>query len=157
MAEFVPIMTQAEFDAAISERLKRERETIAKKYSDYEDLKNKVSSHEQQIGTMTKAADEAAQKYAGYDKTLADLQAKVKGYETASVKTRIAHETGLPYELAERLCGEDEDAIRKDAEALSKLVRGQTHKAPPLRDTEPGGDSKKSAMRAFSAQLVGEE
>ena len=125
MAEFTPITTQAEFDAAIGERLKRERETLSKKYGDYEDLKNKVADYEKQIGQMSKAAKESAEKYAGYDKTLAELQAKVKDYETDSVKTRIAHETGLPYELAGRLTGEDEAAIRKDAEALSKLLGGQ--------------------------------
>ena len=157
MEEFKPITTQAEFDAAIGERLKRERETLSKKYGDYDDLKTKVADYEKQIAQLTRAAEDAAKKYAGYDKDLADLQAKVKGYETDSVKTRIAHEAGLPYELAARLTGEDEAAIRKDAEALAKLLGGQTRKAPPLRDTEPAGDGKKAAMRAFSAQLVGDE
>ena len=83
MAEFTPITTQEQFDSAIGERLKRERETIAKKYGDYDELKNKVADYEKQIGQMNKAADDAAKKYAGYDKDLADLQDKVKGYETA--------------------------------------------------------------------------
>ena len=157
MEEFKPITTQAEFDTAIGERLKRERETLAKKYGDYDDLKTKVGDYEKQIAQMSKAAKESAEKYAGYDKNLAELQAKVKGYETDSVKTRIAHETGLPYELAGRLTGEDEAAIRKDAEALSKLLGGQKHKAPPLRDSEPAGDGKAAAMRAFGAQLLADE
>lgn len=158
MEEFKPITTQDEFDAVIGERLKHEREALAEKYGDYDDLKNKVADYEQQISQMTLAAEDSAKKYAGYEKDLADLQAKVKGYETASVKTRIAHETGLPYELAERLRGEEEADIRKDAEALAKMVGGQTRKAaPPLRDTEPAGDGKKAAMRAFSAQLAGNE
>ena len=147
MADFTPITTQDQFDAAIGERLKRERETLAKKYSDYEDLKTKVADYEKQIGQLTRDAAGAAKKYAGYDKDLADLQAKVKGYETDSVKTRIAHETGLPYELAGRLTGEDEAAIRKDAEALSKLLGGQPHKAPPLRSTEPTPASGVEAAR----------
>lgn len=157
MEEFKSITTQAEFDAAIGERLKRERETLAKKYGDYDDLKTKVGDYEKQIAQMSKAAKESAEKYAGYDKNLAELQAKVKGYETDSVKTRIAHETGLPYELAGRLTGEDEAAIRKDAEALSKLLGGQKHKTPPLRDSEPAGDGKAAAMRAFGAQLLADE
>ena len=147
MAEFTSITTQDEFDAAIGERLKRERETIAKKYSDYDTLKNKVDDYEKQIAQLTREAAESAQKYAGYDKSLADLQAKIKGYETDSVKTRIAHETGLPYELAGRLNGEDEAAIRKDAEALSKLLGGQPHKAPPLRSTEQNTASGADAAR----------
>ena len=51
----------------------------------------------------------------------------------------------------------DEAAIRKDAEALSKLLGGQKHKTPPLRDSEPAGDGKAAAMRAFGAQLLADE
>lgn len=155
MADFTPITTQAEFDTAIGERLKRERESFGKKYGDYDELKNKVASYEQQISQMTEAASKAAQKYAGFDQQLADMQAKIKGYETASVKTRIAHETSLPYELAGRLSGEDEDAIRKDAEALSKLLGGQRQpRTPPLRDTEPTEkDEKKAALKSLLTKI----
>ena len=147
MAEFTPITTQEQFDAAIGERLKREREALAKKYGDYDELRAKTADQEKQIGELTRSLTESSEKYAGYDKTLAELQAKLKGYETDSVKTRIAHETGLPYELAGRLTGEDEAAIRKDAEALSKLLGGQPHKAPPLRSTEPTPASGVEAAR----------
>ena len=74
-----------------------------------------------------------------------------RGCKSASVKTRIAHEFGIPYELASRLSGEDEDAIRKDAETLSQLIGQQVrHKAPPLRSTEPlnlEGDATKAALK----------
>ena len=91
MEEFKPITTQAEFDAAIGDRLKRERETLAKKYGDYDDLKTKVGDYEKQIAQMSKAAKESAEKYAGYDKNLAELQVKVKGYEIgrASCRERV--------------------------------------------------------------------
>lgn len=150
MAEFTPITTQAEFDAAIGERLKRERETLAKKYGDYDDLKTKVADYEKQIATLTQAAKDAAEKHAGSDKELADLRAKVKGYETDSVKTRIAHETGLPYELAQRLSGDDEAAIRKDAEALAKLWGGAgASTATPMKDTEPSAaDNRRAGLKA---------
>ena len=49
MAEFTPINTQEEFDAAIGARLKRERDTITAKYADYDDLKGKVASLETQV------------------------------------------------------------------------------------------------------------
>ena len=153
--EFTAITTQEQFDAAIGARLQRERETLAKKHGDYDDLKTKVADYEKQIGEMSKNAEEASKKYAGYDKTLAELQSKVKGYESASVKTRIAHEVGLPYELAGRLSGDDENTIRKDAETLSKLLGNQTHQAPPLRSTEPDGlDNKTAALRSLTNQLT---
>lgn len=157
MSEFTPITTQEAFDAAISDRIKRERETMARKYGDYDDLKSRAAEYEKQIGDLTKAAEDNAKKYAGFDKTLAELNAKVKSYESGSVKTRIAHELGLPYELAGRLSGETEDDIRKDAAALSKALAatkpGPT--VPPLRSTEPaGGDSKRAALRTLTNQLT---
>lgn len=158
MADFTPITTQEQLDAVIGDRLKRERETVSKRYGDYDTLKEKVTDYEKQIGDLTRAAEDAAKKYAGYDQQLADLQAKVKGYETASVKTRIAHETGLPYELAGRLTGEREEDIRKDAEGLAKLLGGGSGRsAPPRKDSEPAGNDKRAALRALSAQLAGED
>lgn len=154
MAEFVPITTQEQLDALIGDRIKRERETITKKYGDYDDLKMKVTDYEKQIGDLSKTIEDSGKKYAGYDKTLADLTATVKGYETSSVKMRIAHEAGIPYELASRLSGETEDDIRKDAETLSKLV-GKQNTAPPLRSNEPeGGDQKTAALRALAQNLT---
>lgn len=152
MAEFTPITTQEQFDAAIGERIRRERDTLAKKYGDYDDLKTKVSDYEKQIGDLSKSIADSEKKYAGYDSTLSELQAKVKGYETSSVKMRIAHEIGIPYELAGRLTGENEADIRKDAESLSKLVSKPA--APPLRTTEPAGDGKAAALRALTSQLT---
>lgn len=155
MAEFTPITTQEQFDAAIGERLKREREASAKKYGDYDELRRKAAEQEKQIGDLTRTIAESEAKYAGYDKTLAEAQEKIKGYETDSVKTRIALEAGLPYAMAARLAGESEEEIRKDAASLAKLMGGAHTEAPPLRSTEPGGgNSKRDALRALNAQLT---
>ncbi|NLS85764.1 MAG: phage scaffold protein, partial [Ruminococcaceae bacterium] len=105
MAEFTPITTQEQFDAAIGDRIKREHETIAKKYADYDDIKTKNAAYETQVGELSQSMKDTAAKYAGYDKTLADLQGKVAGYEKGSLKLRIANESGIPYELAQRLTG----------------------------------------------------
>ena len=48
----------------------------------------------------------------------------------------------------------DEDAIRKDAQSLAKLLKPQTPKSPP-RSTEPaGGSSRRDALRAFTNNLM---
>lgn len=153
--EFNPITTQEQLDAVIGERIKREKETLAKKYGDYDSLKTKVADYEKQIGDMSKAAEEAGKKYAGYDKVVADLQKQIKGYESSSVKTRIAHETGLPYELAGRLSGDTEDDIRRDAESLLKVM-GSQRQAPPLASTEMGVDidTNRAAMKGMLAGLM---
>lgn len=159
MSEFKPINTQEEFDAAIGERIRREKETAARKYADYDDLKSKAATYESTIADMTKAAEDAAKKYADFDKQLADRDEKIKGYETASVKTRIAHELNIPYELAARLSGDTEDDIRADAESLSKII-GKTYPRAPGKSTEPAGSGatdSKAALRELASKLTNNE
>ena len=98
MSEFTPITTQEQFDAAIGERLKRERESLAKKYGDYDALKQKTDDYERQIAEYSKSLEAAKQAASAHDQVVTELNAKLKGYESASVKTRIAHEFGIPYE-----------------------------------------------------------
>ena len=155
MADFNPITTQEEFDAAIGERIKRERESMAKKYGDYDDLKKRVADQETQIGTLTKERDDNAKKYAEYDKTVADLQAQVKGYETSSVKMRIAHETGIPYEMASRLSGETEEDIRKDAAMLARFVTKGKYIGPMKGDGHDGESAERASMRQMLQNLKG--
>ena len=153
MADFTPITTQEEFNTAIGDRLKREKETLTQKYSDYDDLKKKATDYEKQIRDLNKAIEDSEKKYADYDKNLADLQAKVSEYESSSVKTRIAHETGIPYELAGRLSGKTEDEIRKDAENLSKFI--STQRTAPLKSTEtPPEDPKRAALKTLVKNLT---
>lgn len=155
MAEFTPITTQEQFDAAIGERIKRERETIAKKYDGFDDMKSKITDYENKIGLLSQSMKDDAKKYEGYDETLSGLKTQVKSYETSSVKMRIAHETGIPFELATKLCGETEDDIRKDAETLAKFVGKQSTPTAPLKSSEPADvDSKTAALRALTEQLV---
>ena len=110
---FEAITTQEQLDAVIKDRLEREREKFSgyedykKKAGDYDELKKKADGYETTIAEYKKAVD-GDDKNPGYKKQLEDLQGKVKGYETNSVKMRIAHENGIPYELAERLSGEDD-------------------------------------------------
>lgn len=155
MADFKPITTQEEFDAAIGDRIKRERESMAKKYGDYDDLKKRVADQETQIGTLTKERDDNAKKYAGYDKTVADLQAQVKGYEASSVKMRIAHETGIPYEMATRLSGETEEDIRKDAAILARFVTKGKYTGPLKGDGPDGESAERASMRQMLQNLKG--
>lgn len=152
MSEFAPITTQEEFDTAIGERLRRERESISKQYSDYDDLKAKVKGYEEQIDTLNQSMKDSAEKYAGYDKTLAELQAQVKNYETSSVKMRIAHETGLPWELAERLAGETEEDIRKDAESMTKIIK-PSPSTPRQKSSEPGAPAADPIESAYKRML----
>ena len=155
MAEFTPITTQEEFDAAIKDRLTRDREAQAKKtaekYADYEDLKTKNADYEKQLASYAEQLKGAEEK----DKKIAELEGSVKKYETSALKARIAHETGLDYSLAARLSGESEDEIRADAKSLSDTIGKMKTPAAPARSTEPAGSagSQKAGYAALLSSL----
>lgn len=154
MADFTPITTQEAFDAALTDRLKREREKY-EGYTSPKDLEKLKADYDKQIAYLNKAMEDQTKKYADYDKNLAERDARIKGYETASVKTRIAHELGLPYGAADYLKGDDEKSIKESAEAVKKLF-GNQHRSPaaPEASTEtPAGDSKKEALRTVLQKM----
>ena len=154
MNEFTPVTTQEQLDQIISERLKRERESTSKKYADYDALKSANADYEKQIASLGKSLDEATKQISSFEQERAELTSKISAYETSSVKMRIAREMNIPYELADRLSGDTEDAIREDAKALSQFVTAKKS-APPLRDTEPA-DSKNAVYTQLLNGLKGE-
>ena len=146
MSEFKPIETQEQLDAIITDRVRRAQESVRREYADYDGLKKQAESFETDRATWAKTQQELEQ-------TIAQQRGTIARYESDALKRRIADEVGLPAAMAGRLTGEDEAALRKDAEALLPLLR--THQAPPLRDPEakPTGDDK---YRRMLAGLKGE-
>lgn len=150
-----PITTSEQLDSIVSERtnsiVQARLEREAKKYASYtspEDLKAMKEKYDKQIGDLNGALSTANEKAAKYDADIAERDAKIKGYETASVKTRIAREAGLPAELADRLSGADEAAMRADAENLAKLLKSQQAPAPMYKPSGEGAnDGKDAALR----------
>lgn len=97
--------------------------------------------------------NEALKPYADYD----DQRARADAAEAKLLRHRIAHEFGLPFDLAERLQGKDEAELRADAKTLSGMIRKRTP-ASPMASTEPSkGDAKKSAFRSLANSLIGNE
>lgn len=123
MSEFKPITTQEEFDKRIVERLEQKERAVKKSYEGYlskEEVEKLKSDHQTQIDALNTSNDE--------------YKRKIAKYETDSVKTRIAIETGLPLELTERLKGTTEDEIREDAKNLCKFTNKK--KTAPLGTEE---------------------
>ena len=120
---FKPIETQEELNNIIKDRLKRERESTEKRFEGY----ISPEEHAKALAESNKAFDDYKKAHEGDEALIKDLTAKNKSYETASLKSRIAHEVGLSYEWIGRISGDDEKSIRADAESLKKLVgTGQT-------------------------------
>lgn len=133
MADFKPIETQEAFDAAVAD--------VKKQYEGW------LSPEDYNAKTSDLAKQLEANKT-----TIADLTAKAKAYESGALKMRIAHENGIPYELASKLSGETEEEIKKDAETLAKFVKNQ--QPQPLANTEHGHtNGKDAAYKSLLADL----
>jgi len=137
MAEFTSFTTQEQFDQMISARLERERDSIRKEYQDYDQIKASNTA----LQTQLEAANTKAK---GFEDQITQLNGQIKGYKTESLKASAALAAGLPYEMRTRLSGETEEEIKKDAEALAKLMGGR-QPAPPLADPEPTPPEDKDA------------
>lgn len=158
MSEFVAITTQEEFDARISERLKRERESVTKRVEEQFSGHISKEEHEKALAVLQGQIDEAAAKVKTGTQTIEALEAKVQKYESDSVKTRIAQEYQLPYGMAERLNGDNEEAIRKDAEALHKML-GVVKANAPAAMSEPtsGAGSEEAAYKSLLQSMRTQE
>lgn len=135
MSEFKAIESQEELDRIIQDRLTRQKESLEKQYSDYEEIKTRNADLEKQVGTLQSTIEESKTSAADYDKQVQELNSKVAGYETANLRTKIALQYGLPYDMAERLVGENEESLKADAERLVPFISKQKQ-VPPLKNTE---------------------
>lgn len=133
MAEFTPIETQEDFDAAIQTRLQR----VENKYKGYLSPEQVEEKYKDYL-----SPEQVNEKYKDYltpDKA-AELNNKVKEYETSSAKMRIAAEKGLPIDLADRLQGDDEESLRADADKLASYAKPQP---APQFEPEPAKETNK--------------
>lgn len=160
---FTPITlnSQEDVDHFMADRLARARragaEEEAKKYTEFAGYKAKAEKYDADISAKDQRITELEGEKNTSAAKITELEGKIREYETNSVKMRIARETGLPAELAERLSGTDEAAMRADAEALAKLIKGQ-NVAPMYKPGGEGGtDAKESALRDLLKKLKNEE
>lgn len=150
MSEFKTIETQEELDRIIQDRLARERD----KYKDYDQIKTRNAELETENNTLKSTIEKSSNDAKTHEQTVADLNAKIAGYETSSMRTRIALQNGLPLDLADRLVGDDEESIKADAERLAGFVKPNKPIVPPLRSQEPPlGDDEDADLKEMLKNL----
>lgn len=121
--EFTPITTQAELDAKISDAVAVAVAENEKKYEGY--------SSPEDVAALTKERDDS--------KNAADaLSAENKSYKLSAMKMKAANEKGIPFELAEKLSGETEEEINRDAESFAKYFNAPKYKPTPRFSGESG-------------------
>lgn len=138
------------------ETLAAKQEQWKRRYEGYlspDDLKAHDEAKDKQISDLTAALESSKQEKESMAKDIADRDGRIAEYERHSVKTRIAHEAGLGFEAISFLHGDDEESIRKSAEALKLLVgNGKTY--PPANPERQKGDSMEEAEKNLVRGLV---
>lgn len=130
MGEFKVIETQEELNAVIADRLAKERSRVEAKYSGYDEYKEKAGKYdelaekdyESQIQTLTNDLTKAREKLTEKETAYAELETRAKTAEIAQLKTKVALESGIPIELANRLSGDTEDELKADAETWKQFL-----------------------------------
>ena len=141
--EFKVIETQEDFDKAIKKRLDQKDRELAERYKEYlapNDVETMKSEYEKKLEDANKALKEANEKLAGHDQIVSELTTRATTAESDLLKSRIAHESGVPFELAGRLVGSNEEELKADAEKFASYLSPKA--APPLHtgETPTGGD-----------------
>lgn len=153
MADFTIIETQEQLDKVIGERIKRAEAKAEEKYADYADLKSQNEEYAKQLAQLTEQIQKQSEAISTHDATVADLNAKLHKYETDSVKTAVALELGLPYQMASRLNGDDEAAIRADAQAMAKYIAGNNQPAPLGSAGSTAGKNTRDQFADFASAV----
>ena len=114
------------------------------------------SEFEGKIKTANDSLKVERDKSIEHSKIVAELESRAKTAETRYLKGKIANEKGIPYALADRLIGDTEEELLKDAESVSALLAPRS--APPLftNDTNHGLPGTPNATDAAFAQLLSE-
>ena len=141
--------TQAEVDSIVSDRVKREQ---SKHTAELENLNSKITAYERQLADYPNQLKELNDKLTAQTKAFEESQAKIGQYELQSVKLRVAHEMGIPYELAGRLNGSNEDEIKRDAETIKGFVGAKNIPLRQVEDTR-AESSKESALREMASKI----
>ena len=156
MADFKIIETQEQFDEMVHDRIERVKRSTAKEYesriAELEKAANDAKGSADTIEQLKTKIKESEAGKAETEKAMAELAAAMDKEKMAGVKLRAAVAAGLPIEFADRLAGDDEEAIMKDAEAIKKMV-GRGH-VPPMFDVDKPQESEAdSALRNMTREL----
>lgn len=137
MSDFTPITSQEEFDKMIQKRLAQKEREVSEQFKDYLSPDKAAAikaDYEKQLQDVKESVKDAQEKLKSNDSTVAELTKRATDAEKTLLKNKIAYENKLPLELANRLVGETEADLAKDAETLAALLKPTS--APPLRTNE---------------------
>lgn len=129
--------SQAEVDAIVGDRLKRER----MKYADYDSLKEKATKldeiEEANKSELQKATERA-------EALQMELNKITKANEIRDMRQKVSEETGVPVSL---ITAENEEEARKQAEDIVAYARQTGY--PSVKDAGEARPGKPSVQQQF--------
>lgn len=139
--------TQAELEAVLADRLRRERE----KYKDYADLKKMAEEYKKLKESQMSETEKLQAKLAEYERQLLEKEREIAEARMESLKLKVLDEMGLPKSWASRIFGTTEEEIKQDAEELKKLLGVQGK--PVGSGTNPANPGNNQAQVFTREQL----
>ena len=122
---------------------------------DFEALKSEKETLAQQLAELNSSLTSLTDAKSAIELEKETLANEINTFKQKDLKTRIAHEYKIPFELASRLTGDTEDELKADAQALSGLIVQKP--MMPLASTEPPAiDAKEQAYTNIIQKLKGE-
>lgn len=140
---FEPITTQE----ALDQLLQTERQNTEQRFNGW---LSPEAVQQQYQGYMS--PDDVTALNTQHQTELQTRDMRIAELEAQSLRSRIAREAGLPAELADRLTGADEAAMRSDAQALLGVI-GQHRGGTPSVQAETTPDAKTAAYKSMATDL----
>lgn len=146
---FTPINTQEELDKVIGSRIKRAEEKYA---GENESLRKQMEEMKNSSEALKTQYDALKLQLSDATKSMEEKDNKIKGFELINSRNKVAKEFGIPEGLIGRLSGDDEESMRKDAEALSNTLK-EMRPTPPKADNESSGQTESKKDQALKNML----
>lgn len=143
MSEFKAIESQEELDRILKDRLERAEK---KAKEEIDSLKSENAGLKEENTNYQKQLEGIGEK----DKTISSLEGEIESYKKAELRRKVAIENSIPYTLADRIVGDDEESMAEDAKRLAEFV-GKKEYVPPLKNYED--KTPDSTQRAYKTLL----
>ena len=150
MSDFKVIESQEELDRIIKDRLDRAVKKAKDEMQDMIDsLKTENAGLKEENTNYQKQIEGIGEK----DKTISSLEGEIESYKMAELRRKVAMENNIPYSLADRIVGDDEESMTEDAKRLAEFV-GKKEYVPPLKNYEDNSpDSTQVAYKTLLSDL----
>lgn len=140
------VFTQEEVNKLVGAARLEGREAGRKEFEGYispDELTERLKDPNEKIEALNQQVAALTEEKTTLTNQITEKDAVIAKNEKDSVKKRVAIQMGIPYEMADRLVGDDEEAIKADAERLASLFKSNEPKPKPnplpLNDPESGG------------------